>query len=287
MENIDEKLSELKALPILVTSFRRSGTHLLIDTLRKNFPSCKTYKWPHEPVSCLYLSVESLFAPSKVPTTDKKALQILKRCSSPTMKTHLFPDEWKRYRLPSKGVFSLNTSWHDWIENRARHLYIYRDGRDVLTSLQAFMAGFDTRARCDLPTFMRLPIINGVTPPAAWAEHVRRALLQDRYHTLSYEGLVSNSEETINRIGRCIAEQPLGFELPKRQDFSPVNRAIRRVSVRPENTIIDGRARGKALDWRHAICREDGQWFENETNSLLTHLGYENSTNWWESLSNP
>ena len=51
----------LNSKPIIVFSHRRSGTHLLIDLLRKQFKECQSWKYPGEPIDCLYLTMESLF----------------------------------------------------------------------------------------------------------------------------------------------------------------------------------------------------------------------------------
>jgi len=51
-------LSEKAGSPILVISHPRSGTHLTIDFLRRQFEECQSYKYPFESQSHLYLPIE-------------------------------------------------------------------------------------------------------------------------------------------------------------------------------------------------------------------------------------
>ena len=45
--------------PILIASHPRSGTHLTIDLLRKQFQECQSYKRLGEPFDRLYLALEA------------------------------------------------------------------------------------------------------------------------------------------------------------------------------------------------------------------------------------
>ena len=48
--------------PVIVASHPRSGTHLLMDTLRRQFKACRSWKWPGERLDRLYCSVDELNA---------------------------------------------------------------------------------------------------------------------------------------------------------------------------------------------------------------------------------
>jgi len=84
----DKKLLELNVTPVVIHSHPRSGTHLLIDTMRRQFLGCDLWKWPYEPLNRVYLSLESLFESSGVTTDEEKALSILSRGKNPIIKTH-------------------------------------------------------------------------------------------------------------------------------------------------------------------------------------------------------
>lgn len=59
--------------PIIVASHPRSGTHLTMDLLRKQFPACVTYKLPTQPLDRLYLALEALSASPKQSISEAKA----------------------------------------------------------------------------------------------------------------------------------------------------------------------------------------------------------------------
>ncbi len=51
---------EEKSRPIIIATHKRSGTHLTIDTFRRQFLECNSWKYPGEPLDRLYLSLESV-----------------------------------------------------------------------------------------------------------------------------------------------------------------------------------------------------------------------------------
>ena len=73
--------------PIVIASHPRSGTHLTIDLLRKQFAECKSWKMPGELLDRLYFALES-FAPKFNPLSESAALNILQRATRPIIKTH-------------------------------------------------------------------------------------------------------------------------------------------------------------------------------------------------------
>lgn len=77
--------------PILVASHPRSGTHLALDLLRKQFPVCASYKLPGQTLDRLYLALEALSAPANQSISESTALKILSKSSRPLTKTHSDP----------------------------------------------------------------------------------------------------------------------------------------------------------------------------------------------------
>src|SRR4051794_27731921 len=49
------ELARPERRPVVVASHPRSGTHLLIDLLRRQFPACASWKYPLERMDRLYL----------------------------------------------------------------------------------------------------------------------------------------------------------------------------------------------------------------------------------------
>ena len=62
--------------PIVVATHRRSGTHLTIDTLRRNFPECRPRMLPLESLHRSYLNLDRMNKNSEEPITDGEALRI-------------------------------------------------------------------------------------------------------------------------------------------------------------------------------------------------------------------
>ena len=56
-------LEQLSTGPVVVASHRRSGTHLMIDVIRRHFQPCRGWKWPGEPFDRLFVDVDWLGLP--------------------------------------------------------------------------------------------------------------------------------------------------------------------------------------------------------------------------------
>ncbi len=84
-----EYLSKSVGAPILIISHPRSGTHLTIDSLRRQFEECKSYKYPFETQSHLYLPIEGFLEKiDRKRLTERKALKIIQRPQRPIIKMH-------------------------------------------------------------------------------------------------------------------------------------------------------------------------------------------------------
>lgn len=101
--------------PILIASHPRSGTHLTIDLLRKQFLECKSWKQLGEPLDRLYFALES-FAPLNNPLSEDIALNILSRAKRPIIKTHCDPQF--SYLLEHKKY------WVNWLQQEAGDILI-------------------------------------------------------------------------------------------------------------------------------------------------------------------
>ena len=128
-------LAALECLPIVVCAHQRSGTHLTIDLLRRQFEECRSWKWWGENNSRLYLSLDALFDPGVRWVNERKAIALLRRCERPLIKTHLLEP-------PASGVAEL---WRAWLAEHSTTVYVYRDGRDVLCSQRLLSPYHPTR----------------------------------------------------------------------------------------------------------------------------------------------
>ena len=70
--------------PIVVASHPRSGTHLVIDLLRRQFSDVGGHKWPLEPNDYLYVNLER-FRGRDRKLSPEKAKTILNRAKRPVI----------------------------------------------------------------------------------------------------------------------------------------------------------------------------------------------------------
>ena len=286
---IRRRLASLSSRPIVVLTHKRSGTHLTLDLFRRHFRECDAWKWWGENESRLYLSLPSLYDPAEmVATSERRALDVLGRCARPTVKTHRFPEDVPTAEVTGGG--RLGRYWLDWLRDRGRLLYVYRDGRDALCSLQLLEAKQDRGRWRPLAEFIRQETGDGISRAAAWARHVERGLAQAGAVTLRFEDLKRSPRPTLDELARRLEltadyREPL---LPAKLGSGLGSRLLRRLSRRPPSTAILGRPRGLRLErWREAFSREDREFFHREAGETLVRLGYEASDAWIDGDDRP
>jgi len=259
--------------PILIASHPRSGTHLTIDLLRKQFPQCQSSKKLGEPLDRLYFALESFDSPSN-PLPESKALDILHRAARPIIKTHCDPN--------FSYLQSEKSSWITWLKQEADIYYVLRDGRNVICSLHLFMQSYDPTTRCSLSEFMRQKV-GGVSRVKNWANHLQRWLNEPQVKVLKFEDIIKNTHSTIENLGqdlqlKSMNQQPL---LPKRIKSLWHGRWTRLTKTRSESTAIIGYYQGKKVQkWQKVFTPEDRHFFNSEAGTILRNLGYEKSDAW-------
>lgn len=274
-------LEALKCRPIVIASHPRSGTHLTIDLLRRQFKACGSWKWPGENPSRLYLSLEALYQSfSRTPISECKALTILRRVSRPLVKTHLVFSEAPTGPTTAKDQLGLH--WIKWLTKQAVLLYVYRDGRDMMCSLHRWRQRSEPRARVGISDFMR-QTQNGMSRPRFWAHHVRQWLAQPGVVPVRYDHVVRQTDDVLRQLAGVLDLEPRWVEprLPQRVGGVWQGRLNWLVRMRPPATTMLGRWQGKEpLKWRQAFAEADRAFFHQEAGDLLVELGYESSDAW-------
>lgn len=282
MYRIAAKLDTLQTRPIVVVTHPRSGTHLTIDTMRRQFEQCRSWKRAFEPMNRLYVSLESLYwEKARGPMTEDQAVDVLTRVERPLIKTHMVPDE-----LPvgdETGRGKLGRYWVGFIHDRCDRLYVHRDGRSMMCSFYLLEVGAGRSKAKNVSQFMHEQV-RGLTRPARWAQHIRAWQSQDNVHTLRFEDLVHHTRETIGRLAGMFNLTPRYVEplLPRRLSKALHVRARHRVLAgRPESSAILGRPTGLELpDWRRDFLADDRAFFHEQAGDMLIELGYEPSDDW-------
>ncbi|MEM9446955.1 MAG: sulfotransferase domain-containing protein [Cyanobacteria bacterium P01_E01_bin.6] len=261
------------ANPVLVASHPRSGTHLTIDTLRKQFLACASWKYPGEPLDRLYVPLEGLIAKRKgIPL--QTAITILGRSPRPLIKTHAYP--------ALAHLTSEHGGLQEWIHQKAHKIYVVRDGRSVLCSLHVFMQSFSPETRCSLSEFLQQQV-NGKSRVRAWAEHVKAwADLPDIY-VLKFEDLIKKPRQTIASLAESLELMPRYVEplLPQSPQNIWQGRWARLTQWQPESSAIIGYYNGqKTQQWQEAFKESDRVFFHQEAGDLLLKLGYLTDDTW-------
>lgn len=278
LNTLDKKIFEDLGKPIVVASHPRSGTHLTIDLLRKQFIECQSWKKRGEPLDRLYFALES-FAPKNNPLPESLALNILARAKRPIIKTHADPNF--SYLLDQKK------NWIDWLHQTADIYYVYRDGRSVLCSLHLFMQSYDPSARCSFSEFIRQEV-DGCSRAKNWANHIKAWINQPNITALCFEDIIHDTELTIQKIREIsklsyISKHPL---LPLKVSSIWYGRWARFAKKKSESTAILGYyLNQKVKRWQESFSLEDCQFFDREAGETLINLGYESSNNWVEKTS--
>ena len=144
---------------------------------------------------------------------------------------------------------------------KAKLIHIYRDGRDVASSIIAngFWPIWENEV---LPVYTKLKRKSVKDCAIYWREFLRfgfnqaQNLPQNRCIHIKMEDLISKTEETLRRICNFIGE-----------DFDS---SMTKVALRRHNI---GR-------WAETFSEKDKKDFKDEAGNLLIELGYANNTNW-------
>ena len=284
--------------PIVVASHPRSGTHLLIDSLRLNFPECRAWKRLGENLHRLYLNLDELAR-----LTPAEAIAVASRCKRPVLKTHALADFSAANLIP--GPCPCDPELVTWLRgNGASFLYVYRDPREVMKSLHGFVraspantgpgaaADGDGDGACPgaatLGAFLR-EREHGVSRPALWARHVTGWVGDASVHCVAMESLLRRPDVPLSGLaerlgltsdaGRQAAGAPGHWRLPPKPRTLLRLRLARLFTRHPSSTAIGP---GLTVDepWQSLLGREDRQFFRDEVGDLLIKLGYEDSDDW-------
>lgn len=258
---------------LIVATHPRSGTHLTIDLLRKQFRECQAWLRFGETLHYSYIDLDHLMQVNKPYLSESKAMNLLSRPSIPLVKTHSLPLTIKHSAETSSVV--------EQIRQKAKIYYIVRDGRDVVCSVYRWK-----NAQCSLAEFIRQQE-NGFSRPKQWAFHVLSWLYESNVNILKFEDICNNPNAFLQRIAAEYNINPLWEEplFPRRRKTdSRWEDYWLRLTRQLESTTIVGRHQGKPPKWQETFTREDRAFFHQEAGEVLMQLGYENSEDWIERL---
>jgi hypothetical protein len=214
----------------------RSGTHLMIDLLRRQFAGCGSWKWPGERNDMLYLPLDVVTHPGEG-WDETRVLKVLHRSRRPILKTHwTLPDLADlRGRQPALA---------DWIESGGLFLHVVRHPFTVLASQWAWDCSLlpdgDAAAAPDLAWVE--------TAIGYWTHHHQQWSHRENTTVFRYEDIVSDPRGTVTRLSVLLGEEPRLRQplLPEKLRGPWHSRWNRLTGIRPGSTEI--LTRGGAAD---------------------------------------
>ncbi|NQV49075.1 MAG: hypothetical protein HQ507_01155 [Candidatus Marinimicrobia bacterium] len=255
---------------ILVSSHRRSGTHFLIDSLRRNIDSAE---FPNHYSLPADFNIGSLFS------KQEKVYAIFnKLIDSPTpviIKSHLLPEECNiqtprdKYEVLIKEIF-----------DNSRKLYIYREGQPVLISLYKFL-----KPACSFSEFIREEndhIVKEIrryqdfdaNRVRYWSHHIRQWQLEASVKHVSFSDLLTHFPETMEAV-----LNDLGFDLPATLEKPgiPKNLFLHGIQKKlyslglgalPENSSVRPNKGSKTIDPQYFSELKDEAYYQNQKGEL-------------------
>jgi len=261
---------------VLVISHRRSGTHFLIDAMANNFA----------PYRRSYLTLDRLRPQNRKPMSLDRFRA--KLAAAPrVIKSHMHRDV--------DGYFAGDTKVLPLVKDllrTAKMMYVYRDGRDVLTSLYFYMRRYQPAiAEVDFSDFIRMEndFDGGTYDGRAdrvefWKSHVESWLTERSVFPISFEQLKQDYPAAIRRLGRILGLEPpesirhverTGRAGPAADSkwSERLFKLHRRIFRRVRHTTVIFR-RGAIGDYRHSFSPQDLEYFHSVAGDLLARLGY-------------
>jgi hypothetical protein len=250
---------------IIISSHRRSGTHLTIDLIQKHFSESRSVKKIGEPMDRLYLNFDALGNKKHKRCIDYNTAQkILNSCIIPKIKTHKTYSEFSN--IESDILVNLGV-------DRIKSIYVVRDVRNVICSLYAYEKGFKT---------IRLNLDQYFTEDDGarllyWAKHVKSWMNSSNSLIIRFEDVLKNPLSVLDNIRDFIGfkkENYVNPLLPKPWINNLECYIIGHISKQPRATTIRGKRKGISLPEISSLRTETKKIIDCKVGNLLSELGY-------------
>lgn len=259
--------------PIVIASHPRSGTHLLIDVLRRNFQEVGGFKYPLEPLDRLYLNLERLSSVERRLGIDR-AGTILNRSAHPIIKTH-FTSDFKTSWIEAESIHPPEKFIKLALE--AKKIYILRDVRDVFVSYKQFLSGVDTSiSQMSLIEFLEQKLWTGDTRLEWWESHIKGWAKQANTLVISYENLTQSPQQTLDKISTHLNLEPIsiGTILPPKITSKSQSRLQRLFFRNPASTaILPDEKMFPKTRWENVLDSTTIKTLENIQDTLTREIG--------------
>jgi hypothetical protein len=267
-QNASDPISRLTRLgePVLVASHFRSGTHLLMDLIRRQFPPFRPRMKPLESIHASYLSIDRFDRSNHRPLTPDAALDLLAKADRATLKTHALP-----------GFADVRPDAEPFVRalvERSDILYAVRDGRDVMCSMHAWMRSFRSDTPDDFAAFCFDPLPSGSTRAREWNDHAIAWLDTPNVRVVRFERIVRATADVLAELADALDATPAGKAPLLPRPIKSVRAAwTARLIGNVESTNVHS-AGIPPLRRDEAFTPELNQRFLDEAGEAMTRLAY-------------
>jgi hypothetical protein len=257
--------------PIMIITHERSGTHLCLDCLRNFFHETYIRQYPFQKTRSLYWVFPTLPTEKQLPSFIS-TLQNAK--NRPLIKTHVTPDLEMVKDSAQRELFHFLLPESD-------HVYVVRDGRDVMVSYFYFQKKFSSTST-NFSDYLRSPqrMVHR-TVVKYWVDHViqwRELLGQEKF--IYFESLRQNMIETVTSLGHSLGltRNHCAIE-PINMDKQRIIRAFKcALGIQQSTAVLPGY--GNSNQWASHFSESDKDFFKEVAGQLLIDLGYETDMDW-------
>lgn len=230
--------------PIIVASFPRSGTHLVLDTLRASFAELSKAKMPWEHTHRVFVDLDKIWLRSGSSASGLSKRDISRVRGLRLGKTHSFASAWS----PGEWFSSLMQE----TDHSPLFIYVMRDPVKVLASAWVYtMALKENVPETFLEFAEKYPAAElgrsfesyGNDLVSAWAMHVRGWGGTASVLIVDSDELIRSPVSEIKRIADHIGCRPPGSVVLPRPPSGLRDLVLRRLSTRPSSTAVVGPAR--------------------------------------------
>lgn len=240
--------AEMMNSAIFVVSHPRSGTHLMIDTLRKNFSGLRGWKLPLFPASNLFLNENQLRGAMKEPGTTR-FWGIRKKY--PIIKSHKIAQhpDWQKYR-DNYGLADF----------KGKVIYVYRNPLRVMLSYYSYEMNKGMIPR----TFKAFIKEYDGHPLKQWRRHVDGYCSREDVCAIEYDILLNDPESCLIKIDKYLSlpltrSATAASLLPAKPEYSQLQLLKARLCLQPESTATMApklSVEQQEIDWARGYINE-------------------------------
>lgn len=225
---------------VTVVSFPRSGTHLVLDTLRANFTALSKRKLPLQHAHRVLVDLDRLRATRNVPPLELSQRDLSKVSKGKLGKTHSFVSGWAPGGWFS-GLMQVTLS-------SPLFIYVVRDPVKTLASAWVYTKALKDNvpetflefAENYPPSELGFLEVDGSDIVSAWANHVRGWTAAGSALVIDFDKLLRSPTSEIERIARHIGRLREGDVVVPEAPNRVRGRILRRLAVRPSSTTVMG-----------------------------------------------